>query len=1551
MLWEPKDIGLQYKVLEDKYFEGRLVINNWPRDFFWASPTGQSNYPSAMLTGFVFSYVNSFLRVSDDLVFGQSTHEGMYEDYMATYQRAMAAEDTSDGEWEANNWSETLSNSMVMMQIEIIDETTYNPDNTASIKVKHIIPLTRKFLEEHLVTTFTPMTEIASISGISLPPDAFFRLVWISDINSLSYAEQTGFPGYTNNQHEGGFDGDSEGNADNWPDVILGTNMSQVYSRSDITVLQNNVVEDSLYDTYGNIRLKITETDIYGRYENDAIESDEWVGPGAYNSTLKNIQFPGVTVGENPNQEHSTPDNNGFTWHQIDATYHGLRKSNIFVVDKNWSNADFITLGLDSIYNEHYAYPVEGNIYQQVEEDDYNHWGTAYNQNATTAQAKRTSNRVYMKPSRCVETIRVWLSGSHINDDTAFTIDNIPQFAGKVFRWKHLKNGNNYGIRIGQLPIVSRELKNLLPNCVRRGSFDNPVDWGWSDDFDLTGSSNSPMYSSDMGVEDLSSLGNSYGSQNSLIDWTGADPDNLGQFYDAVEDAWNHELLGDMTEWVDAHQNSNMGNTLFWMTQHNNNNYLPGGTIFNSVTGMWETVETNPDVFSEYGEMMMNGLDDDTDWLSNLSSHHLMGLHTSMPLNRQTVGYSYKRTDRRGAAGMWTYVDIDVYTRFLNNGPQRAVVNIGIWDEATNDFKAEFDDYRTKYHFWFFVANNHPVVKWQHISEKVRFWHLNDLTERIEGEVVMNWDGDWESYIASGGYIPFANNPDLYDVVANGGYSNITSVVETLPYGTSNAIQPSGRTATSEMNLVFNVEGPQGILARNGLINYKTPIDFKTVQEETYDDENFDTFEINYEGLHQIMAIGDVMPSMEFCRLHTPRKAYSFYDTLIDSYKWPVRVTDIVGNSSIAIWQADEWQKDANLKFTDAVIESVVKDEGEETLKKNCIRYFWCDDTENYLCEEPFPELNPAMDDLEGNLLNYQIDRPSVHIKEGMSFNKYCQDTIPDSCCEPIYPYFDRGTADFPMPKLQDTGVGNEIICGLTTQEVDYFYQQFNQYIGYGAGGTSTFGGNNLYMNTAYGDTIDAWGEHVEYGNELYGRILLEANVLDPENCDCGGSPCLELGWYNQSPCSWVNPYNTDDIRFPEDDCVNCRDDSHLYLDFNRSFNQELTVTGEFNFGPNQGDEDWITITDGNKNNNWLGQYECTFCPTIDAQYFPIDDIYQGPCGKLHGVNGISSMNIVLSDLSNNDFNLSQGNFWINELIFPHEVCTLELKDSNGDALQSYGNCDGAANYPYAASPLGTYAINDSVDGQVHSITVRTCGDQHYHCQSIPISISFTDGNNVSVSNLIIDWNSQGSYEGCTDPLANNYNPNAVWGCDDCCRYTTPTGNGDYYSDFDVEGSNKILSFTADLDRWDQYKLDEGKLFGATSGAKGELILSAYNPTSKTLSSLKHFQGSEEKEDSFTWASKEMSFGYDDVYKVVKKIKVMISDKLVTEEDLLNDDTQLFVFADGEWAPTTKKTEGHRTKVFELSRAYRKCKSIKLVLSASKTIESISVVYTMKSVK
>ena len=94
-----------------------------------------------------------------------------------------------------------------------------------------------------------------------------------------------------------------------------------------------------------------------------------------------------------------------------------------------------------------------------------------------------------------------------------------------------------------------------------------------------------------------------------------------------------------------------------------------------------------------------------------------------------------------------------------------------------------------------------------------------------------------------------------------------------------------------------------------------------------------------------------------------------------------------------------------------------------------------------------------------------------------------------------------------------------------------------------------------------------------------------------------------------------------------------------------------------------------------------------------------------------------------------------------------------------------------------------------------------------------------------------------------------------------------------------------------------------------------------------------------------------MSFGYDDVYKVVKKIKVMISDKLVTEEDLLNDDTQLFVFADGEWAPTTKKTEGHRTKVLELSRAYRKCKSIKLVLSASKTIESISVVYTMKSVK
>jgi hypothetical protein len=36
MLFEPKDIGLKYRVQDHKYFEGKLIINNWPRDFFYA---------------------------------------------------------------------------------------------------------------------------------------------------------------------------------------------------------------------------------------------------------------------------------------------------------------------------------------------------------------------------------------------------------------------------------------------------------------------------------------------------------------------------------------------------------------------------------------------------------------------------------------------------------------------------------------------------------------------------------------------------------------------------------------------------------------------------------------------------------------------------------------------------------------------------------------------------------------------------------------------------------------------------------------------------------------------------------------------------------------------------------------------------------------------------------------------------------------------------------------------------------------------------------------------------------------------------------------------------------------------------------------------------------------------------------------------------------------------------------------------------------------------------------------------------------------------------
>tara|TARA_R100000655_G_scaffold5573_1_gene17007 strand:- start:14658 stop:19337 length:4680 start_codon:yes stop_codon:yes gene_type:complete len=1559
MLFEPKDIGLKYRILDNKYFEGKLVINKWPRDFFYADGMNSGNYPIGMYNGFQKNYINSFMPVTENMVDESLSDTGYYENWTTLLDQH--GTNTNPYYNYNQDWYYHLSKSMILMNIEIIDESTYNPDDLSSIKVKHVIPLSYMFLLEHMTVTmyqenFDVPQESAEIVGINIPPDALFRLVWVSDINSDSFTSQTGFAGYTSNKWTGGYMGGDDNNSiANWPDVVLGTNFTPVYRRSEITRWNDGMDEipdTSLYKTDGSVRLKATERDYMGMYQHDGLLEDEFQPPvfgDSFNYTMKNFQFPGVTVGSNPNDENSTPDNNGFTWHQIDATYNALKENGVFTPGAHPNDSDFVVKGIDSIYCEHYCYPVTNSIYYEGETPEgFNQWSSIY-QNGTNSgtYVSRSSDKVWMKPSRCVETIRVWLTGAEINDNVAFTIDNIPQFAGKVFRWKHLKDNNNYGIRVGTMPIVSRDFRNLIPPAIRRGNWNGTyIDMDeWEGHTSMT-----PIYSPDMGVEDFSSLGASYGQQNSLDGWTGANPENYQQFYDAIDNIEDFSLISDVDAWIEAHQNGGMENPLIWMTQHNNNNYIPGGAIFNSVTGLWEMVETNPNTFAEYGNMMTNGLSEDQDWLDGLSSHHLMGLHKMIPLNRANVGYSYKRTERRAPAGLWTYVDIDVYTKFLNNGPQRAVVNCGIWDEETNDFDTDFIDYRAKYHHWFFVANNHPEIQWQKIKESIGRWADIELYfEFLQDEVTENWGGDWQAYIDSGGYVPFANNPEIYDVVANGGYGNISQVIELLGDDYSNAVD--GISAkTTDLSMIFNVEAPQGILARNGMYNFKTPIKFTENDEALSDVDTWHTFNINYDIIVTLMSIGDVWPSVEFCRLHTPRKHLSFYDTTIESHKWPVKITDIVGNSSMAVWDSPSLQLDANIRFTDGVIDSIVKDDGGVNLKKNCIRYYWCDDSENFLCEESFPELNPAMDDLEGNLVNYNTDRPSVIVKAGMSFNKFCNDSIENSCCEPLYPYFDKGTANYPMPIIQNTGISDEIVCGLTTQEVDYFYQQFNQYIGYSAGGTTYYGGTDLYFNTGYGDTMDAWGEHVEYGNELYGRILFEANVLDPDQCDCGGSPCLQLVWYNQSPCSWVSPYNTDDIRNPQSTCVDCRPDSELYLDENRKFNTEMEITGVFPFGPAESDEDWITITEENKNDNWDGQYECTHCPNIDSQYFPIDDIYQAPCGKTHGVNGAASMNIVFSDLSNNDFNLSQGNFWVSQLIFPHQICIVEVKDENGDILNTYGGCADAADYPYASSPLGTFDINDNMDGQGHSMTVRTCGNENYHCQSIPMSVCFSDGNNTSYSNLIIDWNSQGSYEGCTDPLAENYNANAVWGCEDCCQYKETSSGGNYYENLEVEGSNKVLSFTADLDRWDQYVLDEGRIFGALPGAKGELILSAYDSDNKTLSSLKQFQGSEEKESSFTWASKNLNFGYDDVYKNIKKIKVMV-DHDAGEEGLLNDDTQLFGFLDGEWTGFTSKTDGPRTKVFIPDRARRKCKSLKLVLSASKTIESISIIYTMKSIK
>ena len=790
---------------------------------------------------------------------------------------------------------------------------------------------------------------------------------------------------------------------------------------------------------------------------------------------------------------------------------------------------------------------------------------------------------------------------------------------------------------------------------------------------------------------------------------------------------------------------------------------------------------------------------------------------------------------------------------------------------------------------------------------------------------------------------------------------------------------PNGERTSKLWKQHFGLESGVGIVARTGMNKWRWGYRHSQGKDWTKFVETLDAGDIvdTQAELESQMKVGDVIHKFNgFTNAVWLYVGFIFNHWELIEPEVTIRLHDIIGNTNYAIWRHNTVNISPNAELTSEAYDELHTGEDGQTPILNCEDCtvhgeYSCEETEEW--QEPVPM----------NLYN----------KNGMDPGRACEQDN-HNCCDPI---INDTVKMWANGQLKDFGTHSEFYCGVSDSLLQEFSNQFNSYIGSYTqaggetyqGGAGTFGpgwtygesigvGMNFYNPSMFMADATQWVYPFGWDNMDHptgAHVLLDLVAHDAYNEEAEysqvniqnfDSPCqqtiLEARYYQLSPCLVTKGLNSSAFQGANDSswetsCA-CDTNSWLGIDANRGFNENLSTVGNQDLISDIGGEIEPIITQNMLQNQWVGQFECTHCMSTPETHLGAWDFFEAPCGIGFGLLEPAAVTIWFDQLESNDFASITSNISYHPtgIWYMDGVCQMQLINEFGEELgEPIGNCGQATLNPYVDAEY-VQADFTTIDNYDHAagIVIKNCGWDMIMCQTLQFSMQFYDGYQYNTSNFTINWNGDEEISGCQDPGAYNYSPAAVFPCDDCCEYPEPIEEPEFeLIPGQAEGSKIALVYTADLDRWDQVDMEEN-IYGAVAGKKGEVLLSAFANNTTSQSKLKIFQASETEEtkQTYLWVSKKMNFGYDSIYKSIKRIKVVFAKTYNIASDVPY--TKLMVASyphEPSFTEINQVVEDEKTLKYEIPRSARKCKNIQFSIESKHDIESISVIYTMKGIK
>tara|TARA_R110002012_G_scaffold320339_1_gene543305 strand:- start:5896 stop:10176 length:4281 start_codon:yes stop_codon:yes gene_type:complete len=1169
----------------------------------------------------------------------------------------------------------------------------------------------------------------------------------------------------------------------------------------------------------------------------------------------------------------------------------------------------------------------------------------------------------WMRQSRCGDILRVWIASSMMDDNFAIKLNGIPQYTDRVLRWDQIKDNQLQGVRVGNLPIIQREFSN--PTLDRWNRIKNQQSVTSEEETSIMPEIDAHGIMGD--IEDEIYGYETTVSANQLFQaWSEYGDDSL------LQNDWTHETSNFQTLFESQH------GTVDGLLLASHTRLLRDavGQYFYA-NGSWQAFDFENDVLQMQEDLNINY---DTGYttidynFTNIPSWLALGAEKGLPLNRALTSYEPSQSAIYND-GLWTYIDIDIDSRMLSDGIYQVNAEFGYWNKQNYSWLDTFLPPKEKY-CRFKFNNSMPTVSYQYHEDVPFTWNVNDFQEWFN-QSQLNASYEPDMIQENIGWYPFSSNTQAELFLPTYDYAD-----ENAPWG-ANIYQNLGNTILNpnqnRTSLLwkqhFGMESTAGVVAKTGIDRFKWSYNFTTGSDFSHFIENQEIgqpVDVK-EALQAEMKVGDVVHRVNgFTNSVWLYAGFIFNNWVIKEPEVFIRIYDILGNASTVLWKRPDVQVSPNSTLTNTARQNIL----DPDTNPNAINCRQCIDIDNEFgtCDE--------WELFQGNFPQ------ELYHENGYTQARGC-DSDHGACCTPLV---NDMVKLWPSSEILDTGHHSTFHCGVSEEYLanmsNYFNEYINKYTSYDM--TTQFhnmsdtnyltehGGHQFGVGTNYYDVLP-WGFENETAT---GQWVLHSLIAHDPYYNQGGNPVassinhqhfegecqqaiLEAQYYILAPCMTSKGFSSvstvpnlqEGGNTPENICK-CDASTLMALDSNRRFNQVISPTGNQNLTSIFGTEIKEDLTEQDLGQYWEGQYECTSCLQTPNTNLGVWDVIEAPCGVGYGLLEPATVTLMFEDLEHNDFASisSTISYELKEISYLEGVCTIRLIDDLGQFIgEPIGSCSQATINPYESAEYLSYDITtiDNYNLAV-GIVISNCGFDMIMCQTLTFSLTFTDGYQTSSSNLTVNWNGDEEISGCQDPSAYNYNPTAVFPCNDCCEYPEPIEEPEFQLTPGVaEGSKVALVYTADLDRWDQIDMEEN-VYGATTGKKGEVLLSSYADNTATQSRLKIFQAddSDEGKQNFFWVSKKMNFGYDSIYKSIKRIKIVFSKTFNSEDNMPYTKLMLASYpSQATFSEIIQTVEDAKTLKYEVPRNARKCKSIQFSLESKEDIESISIIYTIKGIK